>query len=287
VRVVEDGLRAGGDGLVGEVERCRVLVNGDRSTGSVSGVDPEAWVRCAHWDRGCNWLVDADLPTGVCFADGFVRHVNGVITIDLAESLVLYRERQRIILKEPYRTMLGHLRHEVGHYYEMLLITGGALIDQARSFFGDERRNYQAALADYYAGRVPAHWEHDYISHYATAHPGEDWAETFAHYLHITGTLATIADSGLLLRADRVHFDLDADIDPRLHYGEGDFAALVHDWEGLSGVLNRVNHAMGKKALYPFRLNLPVVAKLGFVHHVVIAAADDNTANTASASHGT
>jgi hypothetical protein len=97
-------------------------------------------------------------------------------------------------------------------------------------------------------------------------------AETFAHYLHSTGTLATIADSGLLLRADRVHFDLDADIDPRLHYGEGDFAALVHDWEVLSGVLNRVNHAMGKEALYPFRLTLPVVAKLGFVHHVVITA---------------
>jgi len=206
-------------------------------------------------------------------------HVDGVITIDLAESLELYRERQRIILKEPYRTMLGHMRHEVGHYYEMILITGGALIDQTRSFFGDERRNYQSALADYYAGRVPDHWEHDYISHYATAHPWEDWAETFAHYLHITGTLATIADSGLLLRADRVHFDLDADIDPRQHYGEGDFATLVHDWEVLAGVLNRVNHAMGKEALYPFGLNLPVVAKLGFVHHVVITAAENSKGN--------
>ena len=79
-------------------------------------------------------------------------HADGVITIDLAESLELYRERQRIILKEPYRTMLGHLRHEVGHYYEMILITGGELIDQTRAFFGDERRDYQAALADYYAG---------------------------------------------------------------------------------------------------------------------------------------
>ena len=308
------------------------------ATGTSTMIDDTAWVRCAHWDRGCNWLVEADSPTGVCFADGFVRtgpdpgdteaqselastlkalrrlvfqlldqglpitpfhedakglafdlissksvghpvtmgHADGVITIDLAESLELYRERLRIILKEPYRTMLGHMRHEVGHYYEMILITGGTLIDQARSFFGDERRNYQAALADYYAGHVPDHWEHDYISHYATAHPWEDWAETFAHYLHITGTLATSADSGLILRADRVHFDLDADIDPRVHYGEGDFDALVHDWEVLSGVLNRVNHAMGKEALYPFRLNLSVVAKLSFVHHVLITAAEDN-----------
>ena len=198
-----------------------------------------------------------------------IGHADGVITIDLAESLVLYRERQRIILKEPYRTMLGHLRHEVGHYYEMILITGGALIDQTREFFGDERRDYQAALADYYAGVVPDGWERDYISHYATAHPWEDWAETFAHYLHITGTLATIADSGLMLCAERVHFDLDAESSTRrCTTARVTSPQLVHDWEVLSGVLNRVNHAMGKEALYPFRLTLPVVAKLGFVHHV-------------------
>jgi len=315
------------------------------AAGESTMIDDAVWVRCANWDRGCNWLVEAGSSTGICYADGFMRngpgpddtqvlrelastlkdlrrlifqlldlglpikpfhedsnglafdlissesvghpvtigHANGVITIDLAESLELYRERQRIILKEPYRTMLGHLRHEVGHYYEMLLVTGGELIDQARAFFGDERRNYQAAMADYYAGQVPDDWERDYISHYATAHPWEDWAETFAHYLHITGTLATIADSGLSVTANRVHFDLDADIVPQVHYGEGDFAALVHDWEVLSGVLNRVNHAMGKEALYPFRLNLPVVAKLDFVHHVLIAAIRDDTSKSQSA----
>jgi hypothetical protein len=306
--------------------------------GESTTIDDGAWVRCANWERGCNWLVAAGPETPICFVDGFVRnepgpddtealkelastlkdlrrlifqlldlglpitpfhqdpkglafdlissesvghpvtigHADGVITIDLAESLELYRERQRIILKEPYRTMLGHLRHEVGHYYEMILIAGGELIDETREFFGDERRDYQAALADYYAGVVPDGWEHDYISHYATAHPWEDWAETFAHYLHITGTLATIADSGLLLSASRVHFDLDADINPRVHYGDGDFATMLHDWEVLSGVLNRVNHAMGKEALYPFRLTLPVVAKLGFVYHVLTTAEQGN-----------
>jgi hypothetical protein len=313
--------------------------------GESTMIDDAQWVRCANWERGCNWLVEAGSATSICYADGFVRtgpgpddteaqkelastlkdlrrlifqlldlglplarfdedpkglafdlissesvghpvtigHADGVITIDLAESLELYRERQRIILKEPYRTMLGHLRHEVGHYYEMILITGGALIDQARTFFGDERRDYQAALADYYAGVVPDEWERDYISHYATAHPWEDWAETFAHYLHSTGTLATVADSGLMLCAERVHFDLDADINPKVHYDEGEFAQLVHDWEVLSGVLNRVNHAMGKEALYPFRLTLPVVAKLGFVHHVLITAAHDNRASVSDA----
>lgn len=202
-----------------------------------------------------------------------IGHANGVITIDLAESLELYRERQRIILNEPYRTMLGHMRHEVGHYYEMILVTGGALVDEARVFFGDERADYQQALSSYYDGVVPHDWKHDYISHYATAHPFEDWAETFAHYLHITGTLATIADSGLVLSAERVHFDLDTDIVARVSYQDSDIAALVHDWEVLSGVLNRVNHAMGKDDLYPFRLTLTVVAKLGFVQHVITTAA--------------
>ena len=203
-----------------------------------------------------------------------IGHANGVITIDLAESLELYRERQRIILNEPYRTMLGHFRHEVGHYYEMILVTSGALIDQARTFFGDERVDYQHALSQYYAGHVPDNWAHDYISHYATAHPWEDWAETFAHYLHITGTLATIADSGIVLCADRADFDLDADIDPRVSYSDADIGTLVHDWEVLSGVLNRINHAMGKEDLYPFQLTLPVVAKLGFVQHMIHTAAE-------------
>jgi hypothetical protein len=223
------------------------------AAGESTMIDDAAWVRCANWDRGCNWLVEADSKTPICFAEGFVRnepgpddtaalkelastlkdlrrlifqlldlglpitpfrqdpkglafdlissesvghpvtigHADGVITIDLAESLELYRERQRIILKEPYRTMLGHLRHEVGHYYEMILITGGELIDQTRAFFGDERRNYQAALADYYAGVLPDGWEHDYISHYATAHPrgrlGGDVRPLSAHHRHPGG----------------------------------------------------------------------------------------------------
>lgn len=305
------------------------------AAGTTTGIDDAQWSRCAHWDAGCNWLVAADDPTGICYADGFVRtgpdpadaeankelastrkslrqlifqlldlnlplksfhehprglafdllssrslghpviigHSNGVITIDLAESLELYRERQRIILDEPYRTMLGHMRHEVGHYYEMILISDGSLVDQARMYFGDERADYQQALARYYAGDVPPNWREDYISHYATAHPFEDWAETFAHYLHITCTLGTIADSGLVLSAQRVHFDLDADIDPSTSYRESDITRLVHDWEVLSGVLNRVNHAMGEDDLYPFRLTLPVVAKLGFVQHVALTAA--------------
>jgi hypothetical protein len=133
-----------------------------------------------------------------------IGHANGVITIDPAESLELYRERLRIKMHEPYRTMLGHFRHEVGHYYEMLLVQDTPLIDDARAMLGDDRQDYRAALQRHYQGQAPADWHEDYISEYATAHPWEDFAETWAHYLHITGTLATIADSGLVVEADRV-----------------------------------------------------------------------------------
>ncbi|MGF2953406.1 zinc-binding metallopeptidase family protein [Mycobacterium sp. THU-M116] len=202
-----------------------------------------------------------------------IGHADGVITIDLAESLELYRERLRIHFKEPYRTMLGHFRHEVGHYYEMILVQDTALAEDARAFFGDEREDYQAALQRHYRGVVPAGWQSSYISEYATAHPWEDFAESFAHYLHITGTLATIADSGLVLQARRVKWDLETDIDARESYADATIADIVGDWIPLSGVLNRVNHSMGRGDLYPFSLPPRVVDKLGFIHRVVTTTA--------------
>jgi hypothetical protein len=297
-------------------------------------VDGHGWARCAHWERGCNWLTADDSALGRCFADSFVRegpapddaeaiaeldstlkdlrrlifelmdlglpvhpyytdrqglafdlvssktlghpvmmgHLNGVITIDLSESLELYRERLRIKLKEPYRTMLGHFRHEVGHYYEMILVQNTPLIDDARAMFGDDREDYQAALQRHYNGDAPANWQHDFISEYATAHPWEDFAETWAHYLHITGTLATIADSGLVVKADRVKWDLPADIDARVSYADATIEDIMADWLVLSGVLNRVNHSMGRDDLYPFHIFPHVVAKLGFIHRVVTTA---------------
>ena len=204
-----------------------------------------------------------------------IGHANGVITIDLAESLELYRERLRIKLGEPYRTMLGHFRHEIGHYYEMLLVQDSPLADDARAIFGDERQDYQAALQRHYNGDVPADWQRDFISEYATAHPWEDFAETWAHYLHITGTLAAIADSGIVVKADRVKWDLAHDIDARESYANATIDDIVADWVVLSGVLNRVNNSMGRDDLYPFTIVPHVVVKLGFIHRVVTTTAAD------------
>jgi hypothetical protein len=91
-------------------------------------------------------------------------HANGVVTIDLVETLDDYRERLRIQLGEPYRTMLGHFRHEVGHYYEWILVEQTPRIDACRQLFGDERASYSDAIERHYRDGAPDRWEATYIS---------------------------------------------------------------------------------------------------------------------------
>jgi hypothetical protein len=196
-------------------------------------------------------------------------HASGVITIDLVETLDAYRERLRVQLGEPYRTMLGHFRHEVAHYYQWILVEQGPLIDECRELFGDERNSYSDALDRHYRLGAPDGWEESYISEYATMHPWEDFAETFAHYLHITDTLTTAGSGGMVLDASRLEGIIDEDIVPRSSYTDREFDDVVADWQWLSMFFNAVNHAMGKDDLYPFRLVAPVIRKLAFVHEVV------------------
>ena len=132
-----------------------------------------------------------------------IGHAGGVITIDLVESLDAYRESLRVNLGEPYRTILGHFRHEVGHYYQSILVESDSgasrYLHEWRELFGDERADYQAELARHYTVGAPANWRQSYISEYATMHPWEDFAECFAHYLHITDTIDTTRESGLVV----------------------------------------------------------------------------------------
>ncbi|HEY3995319.1 MAG TPA: putative zinc-binding metallopeptidase, partial [Mycobacterium sp.] len=147
-----------------------------------------------------------------------IGHAGGVITIDLVESLDAYRESLRVHLGEPYRTMLGHFRHEVGHYYQNILVENGSgaarYLDECREIFGDERADYQREIARHYKFGAPADWGDSYISEYATMHPWEDFAECFAHYLHITDIVDTSCEAGLVLHADRVRFSFPRDIAP-------------------------------------------------------------------------
>jgi len=202
-----------------------------------------------------------------------IGHADGVITIDLVETLDDYRESLRVHLGEPYRTMLGHFRHEIGHYYQNVLVESGTgaelYLSECRQLFGDERADYQEAIARHYKFGAPENWGGSYISEYATMHPWEDFAECFAHYLHITDIIDTSREAGLVLHADRVRFALPRDIVPPASYDDEPIEQLLDDWKWMSTFFNRVNAAMGKNPLYPFELPPPVVGKLAFVHKVI------------------
>jgi hypothetical protein len=202
-----------------------------------------------------------------------IGHANGVITIDVVESLDDYRESLRVKLGEPYRTMLGHFRHEVGHYYQNVLVETGSgaakYLDQCRVLFGDERASYSDAITRHYASGAPVGWEDSFISEYATMHPWEDFAECFAHYLHITDTIDTSREAGMVLLAERVRFTAPPDIVPLDSYADVPVERLLFDWHWMSMLFNRVNTAMGKNPLYPFDIPPAVVVKLGFVHRVI------------------
>ena len=194
-------------------------------------------------------------------------HDNGLITINIAEADDVERERRRWAMREPYRTLLGHFRHEVGHYYwTMLVERDGSSLERFRTVFGDERKDYGEALRVYYAEGAPATWQDQYISAYASAHPWEDWAETWAHYLHIVDTLDTAYGFGLKtepLLARGAEFASAVDFDPHL---VAELEPIITAWLPLTFALNSLNRSMGQPDLYPFVLAPAVIGKLAFVH---------------------
>ncbi len=193
-------------------------------------------------------------------------HADGVITLDLAESDDDQRERRRVQMGEPYRTLLGHLRHEIGHFYFPLLTGNDAALTVARRLFGDEREDYQAALDRHYAQGPPQGWAREHVSAYATMHPSEDWAETFAHVLHLRDTLQTAAAYGVRVDGPTGRPDLHAE---PVDAGAGGLRAMLDDWLGLTYALNAVNRSLGFDDLYPFVLSPPVIDKLAFVDGLI------------------
>jgi len=200
------------------------------------------------------WSAAAEVVTG---------HRDGVVTIDVSETDDARRERLRVELSEPYRTMLGHLRHEVGHYYWWKLVSEET-IGAFRALFGDEWDDYETSLERHYALGPPADWQQRHVSAYAAMHPHEDWSETFAHYLHIHDVLETAAAAGLVLTGSDDARQLAAR--PADALAAGDFDSLMDAWIPLSLGLNAVTQAMGKRELYPFVLAPAAMEKLRFVH---------------------
>ena len=177
----------------------------------------------------------------------------------------------RVAMHEPYRTLLGHFRHETGHYFWDRLVRDRDRLDTCRALFGNDRQDYGQALQAYYANGAPADWQQRFVSTYAASHPWEDFAETWAHYLHIVDTLEIARAFGLsthpeLVRGDEL--DASVDFDP---YRAAGMAQLIDSWLPLSLALNSLNRAMGQSDLYPFVLSQPAIAKLGFVNDLVHA----------------
>jgi len=198
-------------------------------------------------------------------------HDDGIITINLEEADDAVRERARTEMGEPYRTLLGHFRHEVGHYYWDRLVAGTPWLGPYRELFGDERADYNEALQTHYRQGPPVGWPQRFVSAYASTHPWEDWAETWAHYLHIRDTLDTALSYGIQahqIDLEAEPFDLDDLWRPDEPNGPK-FLRLLQSWIEITGVMNEMSHAMGQHDFYPFILPRPAVAKLHFIHCLV------------------
>ncbi|MCE2576089.1 putative zinc-binding metallopeptidase [Komagataeibacter sp. FNDCR2] len=207
-------------------------------------------------------------------ADGtpaMTGHMNGVVTIALNEADDAQREQMRLEMGEYYRTLLGHFRHEIGHYYWNVLIrdAGPERLAACRDVFGDDRRDYATALKEHYETPAPPTWRGQYVSQYATSHPWEDFAETWAHYLHIISTLETAWTYGMSINAAGAHAPpLRADIckDP---YTEMSFDEITQGWLPLTYAANSLNRSMGLPDFYPFVLTPEILRKLSFIHDVI------------------
>ncbi len=203
--------------------------------------------------------------------DAATGHLDGVITINLRETDSVERERQRTSFGEAYRSLLGHLRHESGHFYWSVLIEGTPLIDEARAIFGDERQDYAQALARHYALGPPANWQEHYLSAYASSHPWEDWAETWAHYIHMVDALDTAQAEGMEPRAAGMMHGAAWPYEVNDIYRDVTFESLMERWIPLSIALNSLSRSMGQLDFYPFVVSAPAYSKLAFIHRVLHA----------------
>ena len=196
-------------------------------------------------------------------------HDFGLITLNIAEADDDVREQRRVAMHEPYRTLIGHFRHEIGHYYWDLLVRDGGRLDEFRALFGDERADYEQALKTYYANGAPLSWQASFISSYATSHPWEDFAETWAHYMHIVDTLETARSFGISLTPRHVSDkSLQVAIDFNAYRSNG-IAEILAAWTPVSVAINSLSRSLGQADAYPFVLSQTIVRKLTFIHQLI------------------
>jgi len=197
-------------------------------------------------------------------------HANGVVTILMREADSAVREKMKQQFREPYRTLIGHLRHEVGHYFwDRLVLPHPKKLEECRSIFGDERENYSEALQRYYETGAPDDWQTGYISQYATAHAWEDWAETWAHYLHIMDVVETAYYFKLSVDpvGPKQPMQARVEVNP---YHVAEIDTIIDVCVPITYAVNSINRAMGLSDLYPFVISAPVRDKLEFIHKLML-----------------
>jgi hypothetical protein len=197
---------------------------------------------------------------------GLTGHLDGIITLDLAETDDGYRDQLRRQLGEPFRTVISHLRHEIGHHYWHRLVGQSNDVRQFRRLFGDETSDYKAAIEHFYSCQDSTSDRERFITPYASSHPLEDWAETFAHYLHITDATGTAIAHELISNdgcppSDSKHRTVD-------------FITMLEMWRPINTAVNAIAESLGAPAVYPFEPSGLVIDKLAFVHQQVSAHAD-------------
>lgn len=256
---------------------------------SLSG-NPERWIKLETAKRrllftlldlglwGPNARIEPALPLMFDFlqsmpgeAPVLTGHANGVITLNVQEADDDVREKTRLQMREPYRSLLGHFRHESGHYYWDLLIQNSPFLEEFRSLFGDETLDYSAALQQNYSGGPPPGWDLLHITSYAASHPWEDWAETWAHWMHMRDTLETADSAGCQSNI------AEPKIDPLALCSEGQkpdaameaFCERLGHWVGLTTLVNELTRSMGQPDAYPFACTGGVLKKLYFIERVV------------------
>jgi len=228
--------------------------------------------------------IGLDLPSKMTNAEGLcfdfitkyndtkimTGHNNGVITILLREADPVLREKAKKEMQESYRTLIGHLRHEVGHYFwEQLVFKNQDVLSAFRTIFGNEEADYNDALQSYYKNSAPDDWRNQYISKYASSHPWEDWAETWAHYLHIMDMVETAHFFGLEVNSTTIseNMKIASTFDP---YTIRDFETIVRTCVPLSFAVNSINRAMGIPDVYPFSITPTVIKKINFIHDLLL-----------------
>lgn len=231
--------------LVYSLLRMGLPVNARRHVGDVDGI---------AFDFMADVFADEKVMTG---------HDNGVITLNISEADEGELTRNKLDLGERYRTLLGHFRHEIGHFYWEVLIKNSNHLQKFRLLFGDEQKDYGAALQTYYQTTTPANWNDHFISSYATSHPWEDWAESWAHYMHMMDTLETAWSFGIGIQQPVITTSVAED-----PYSAQDFGQVVKRWLPLTFAVNSLNRSMGHADFYPFIIAPPVIEKLQFIHDV-------------------